>query len=143
MNTAIESCTLFDQEHAEIGCYIDKLENIKLSENKAWGKSLSDIIDLFLYELKRQGMSEQEAIKSAPKLAAMLAHYFGGRSYYIPTGETLKLAIRDNAIFNDYKFGNGDIKLLADKYKLTDRQIYIIIKKQRALHQTQQKGVVS
>lgn len=126
---------LFDEDHEELGRLIDNFCNLSPEEcKKAWPKILADIVDLFLAELTRSGMSIESAAKYAPKLAAVLGHYFGGRSYYIPTGDTLKLALRDNMLFHDYQCGNGDIKKLAEKYDLTDSRIYLIIREQVALH---------
>lgn len=126
---------LFDDDHAALGELIDNIGNLSSEECKrAWPRILADIVDLFLAELMRSGMNVDDATKYAPKLAATLGHYFGGRSYYIPTGETLKLALRDNMLFHDYQRGNGDIKKLAEKYKLTDSRIYLIIREQVALH---------
>lgn len=126
---------LFDDDHVEIGGLIDNICRLSPEEQeRAWPKILANIVDLFLAELQRSGMKRDDAINYAPKLAAALGHYFGGRSYYIPTGDTLKLALRDNALFHDYQCGNGDIKKLAEKYDLTDSRVYLIIREQVALH---------
>lgn len=126
---------LFDDDHAEFGKLIDNINKLPVEEQKrAWPRILADIIDLFLAELQRSGMKRDDAINYAPKLAAALGYYFGGRSYYIPTGETLKSALRDNMLFHDYQHSDGDIKKLAEKYDLTDSMVYLIIREQVSLH---------
>lgn len=127
---------LFDDDHAELGLLIDTLDNMLdvVALRKNWPKLLSEFIDLFYAELCRQNMTKDKAALMAPKLAGVLGHYFGGRVCYIPSGEKLKQAIRDNRIFLDYQISNGDITALAKKYNLTDSHVYFIIREQLAFH---------
>ncbi|MDF7670247.1 Mor transcription activator family protein [Orbaceae bacterium ESL0721] len=125
---------LFADDHDKFGQFIDGLDQMSEVNTKSWPKLISEFIDLFYAELRRQKMDETLAAKIAPKLAAVLGHYFGGRVCYIPNGEALKAAIRDNGIFLDYQISNGNISQLARKYRLTDSYVYAIIREQLALH---------
>lgn len=127
---------LFDDDHAEFGLFIDTLDKVVdiVALQKSWPRLVSDFIDLFCAELCRQGITEDKALLMSSKLVAVLGHYFGGRVCYIPTGERLKQAIRDNKIFLDYQIGNGNIGALAKKYDLTDSHVYFIIREQLAFH---------
>lgn len=136
MTDRTNNLQLFDDDHAEFGAMLDTLDGIPdvVALRKNWPKLLSEFVDLFYSELRRQGLPEAQAIVAAPKLAGVLGNYFGGRVCYIPSGERLQQAIRDNRIFLDYQVGNGDIIPLAKKYRLTDSHIYSIIREQLALH---------
>lgn len=127
---------LFDDDHADFGLFIDALDKVVDIESlqKNWPKLVSDFVDLFCAELQRQGITKDKAILMSAKLVAVLGHYFGGRVCYIPTGERLKQAVRDNRLFLDYQVSNGDISALAKKYDLTDSHVYFIIREQLAFH---------
>ncbi|WP_140918673.1 Mor transcription activator family protein [Limnobaculum xujianqingii] len=130
-----DNLDLFAPDHQELGELLDRLDNIPPAETgKYWGQMLAGLIDLFCCELKRQGEQEDKALSQAGKLVATLAHYYGGRSCYLPVGDRLKTAIRDNMLYHDYTRGNGDISALADRYKLTDSRVYQIVKDQMVLH---------
>jgi Mor family transcriptional regulator len=127
---------LFDDDHEELGFALDTLDNMTdvITIRKNWPRLLSEFVDLFCAELARQGMSNEKAIVTATKLVCVLGNYFGGRVCYIPTGERLKQAIRDNRIFLDYQISDGNVAVLAKKYNLTDSHVYSIIREQLALH---------
>ncbi|HHQ4739664.1 TPA: Mor transcription activator family protein [Aeromonas veronii] len=55
----------------------------------------------------------------------------GGRTYYIPTGDHLKAALRDWAIWGE--FSERNIDQLARKHGLSVPQTYSIIATQRKL----------
>lgn len=130
-----DNLELFALDHAQFGRQIDHLDALPDDElQKNWAKTLANFVDLFKAELMRNGIIDEDAVKLALKLAATLGYYFGGRVCYIPQGEQLKIAIRDNQLYLDYQKGNGDISLLAKKYNLTDSWVYSIIREQRALH---------
>jgi len=61
----------------------------------------------------------------------VLTFNFGGTSVYIPkTNKTIK---RNALIYNSHIEGES-VRRMAKEHDLTERQIYSIIKKQRALH---------
>ncbi|MDC9620119.1 Mor transcription activator family protein [Xenorhabdus sp. XENO-7] len=131
----MKNLPLFADSHEELGQILDQLDNIPEAELQTrWPQLLADMVDLFSSELQRQGYDEQAARLSARKLVGSLAHYYGGRAVYLPTGETLKAALRDNQLFSEWSRSRGNMDLLARKYSLTNSTVYAILRQQLALH---------
>lgn len=131
----MENLPLFADDHTELGQLLDRMDDIPLGELHArWPQLLADLIDLFGVELQRQGYDVIAARLTASKLAGTLAHYFGGRAVYLPTGEALKAALRDNKLFNEWSISKGNVDGLARKYALTNSTVYAILRQQLALH---------
>ncbi|HHQ4569606.1 TPA: Mor transcription activator family protein [Aeromonas veronii] len=123
---------LFADDHASLGQLVDRLDQIPASELTAkWPKALSELVDVFACELIRGGMEPDLAKAQARKLALVQAHYMGGRAYYIPTGEHLKAALRDRAIWDE--FNGRNIDQLARKHGLSVPQTYAVVAEQREL----------
>lgn len=127
---------LFADDHAELGQLLDQLNSVPTSELQSrWPQLLADIVDLFHAELVRQGYDEPKARLAASKLVTALSHYYGGRAVYLPTGDALKAALRDNQLFIEWSLeSRGDIDSLAKKYGLTNSTVYAILRQQMALH---------
>ncbi|MCF5885393.1 Mor transcription activator family protein [Aeromonas veronii] len=123
---------LFADDHASLGQLVDRLDQIPASELTAkWPKALSELVDVLACELVRGGMALEHAKAQARKLALVQAHYMGGRAYYIPTGEHLKAALRDRAIWDE--FNGRNIDQLARKHGLSVPQTYAVVAEQRQL----------
>ncbi|WHF41899.1 Mor transcription activator family protein [Aeromonas salmonicida] len=123
---------LFADDHESLGQLVDRLDQIPAAELTAkWPKALAELVDVLACELGRGGMAAEQAMAQARKLALVQAHYMGGRAYYIPTGEHLKAALRDRAIWDDFNGRNIDV--LARRYKLSAPQIYAVISFQRKI----------
>ncbi|WP_323905339.1 Mor transcription activator family protein [Aeromonas veronii] len=123
---------LFADDHTSLGQLVDRLDQIPVSELTAkWPKALAELVDVLACELVRGGMVPELAKAQARKLALVQAHYMGGRAYYIPTGDHLKAALRDRAIWDEFNGRNIDV--LARRYKLSAPQIYAIISSQRKI----------
>ncbi|OEC42841.1 Mor transcription activator family protein [Aeromonas sp. DNP9] len=123
---------LFADDHASLGQLVDRLDQIPASELTAkWPKALSELVDVLACELIRGGMAQEQAKAQARKLALVQAHYMGGRAYYIPTGEHLKAALRDRAIWDE--FNGRNIDQLARKHGLSVPQTYAVVAEQRQL----------
>ncbi|MDX2125083.1 MAG: Mor transcription activator family protein [Aeromonas hydrophila] len=123
---------LFADDHASLGQLVDRLDQIPASELTAkWPKALSELVDVLACELARGGMAPDLARAQARKLALVQAHYMGGRAYYIPTGEHLKAALRDRAIWDE--FNGRNIDQLARKHGLSVPQTYAVVAEQRVL----------
>ncbi|MGY3892972.1 Mor transcription activator family protein [Aeromonas enterica] len=123
---------LFADDHASLGQLVDRLDQIPASELTAkWPKALSELVDVLACELARGGMAPDLARAQARKLALVQAHYMGGRAYYIPTGEHLKAALRDRAIWDE--FNGRNIDQLARKHGLSVPQTYAVVAEQREL----------
>ena len=76
-------------------------------------------------------MAEPEAKLTASKLVGVMAHYFGGKSFYLPAGDKIKEALRDVQIYQD--FTGNNVPELIKKYRLSESTIYAILRTQRAL----------
>ena len=112
---------------------LERLDQIPVAELSAkWPKALSDLVDVLGAELKRSGMAESQAARLARRLAMAQAHYMGGRAYYIPTGDNLKAALRDRAIWDE--FNGRNIDQLARKHGLSVPQTYAVVAAQRVLN---------
>ena len=123
---------LFADDHASLGQLVDRLDQIPASELTAkWPKALSELIDVLACELVRGGLEPDLAKAQARKLALVQAHYMGGRAYYIPTGDHLKAALRDRAIWDE--FNGRNIDQLARKHGLSVPQTYAVVAEQRQL----------
>lgn len=127
-----EQDDLFANDHSLIGQLIDQLDHIPPEEIKhRWPQSLAEMVDVIACELVRQNVEKAQAQLMASKLASIIAHYLGGRSTYIPTGETLKDALRDYLIYA--KFNGKNIRELCEEFSLSESHIYGIIRQQRGL----------
>ncbi|HHQ4540416.1 Mor transcription activator family protein [Aeromonas veronii] len=123
---------LFADDHASLGQLVDRLDQIPASELTAkWPKALAELVDVLACELVRGGMEPDLAKAQARKLALVQAHYMGGRAYYIPTGDHLKAALRDRAIWDE--FNGRNIDALARKHGLSVPQTYAVVAEQRQL----------
>ena len=120
-------------DHDEIGQLADRLDQIPTAELKAkWPQSLAELCDVLAAELAREHVADADAMSR--KLAVVLAHYMGGRAYYIPTGEHLKSALRDRQLFEQWFEGDTNIDALARQYGLSQPQVYSVLAEQRRLH---------
>ncbi|MFM5640226.1 Mor transcription activator family protein [Aeromonas veronii] len=132
---------LFADDHASLGQLVDRLDQIPASELTAkWPKALSELVDVLACELARGGMAQEQAKAQARKLALVQAHYMGGRAYYIPTGDHLKAALRDRAIWDE--FNGRNIDLLARKHGLSVPQTYAVVAEQRLINKSKSQGVL-
>ncbi len=124
---------LFADDHALIGQLFDYLDKIPDQEIfHKWPRTLSEIIEVIEAELVRQGADRAQARITASKLTGVMAHYFGGQSFYLPTGEVLKDALRNVMIFKEFKGNN--VPELIRKYNLSESHIYAIIREQLAIN---------
>lgn len=123
---------LFDDEHANVGQLFDNLDYIPNNELvNRWPSLLVEVIDVMQAELLRQQVEEENAKLTACKLAGVLAHYFGGKSFYLPAGDKIKEALRDVQIYRD--FDGKNVPDLVKKYRLSESTIYAILRQQRSL----------
>lgn len=132
MDSSQENLDLFAEDHESLGQLVDRLDQIPAAELTAkWPKALAELVDVLACELRRNGMAAEKASAQARKLALVQAHYMGGRAYYIPTGDHLKAALRDRAIWDE--FNGRNIDQLARKHGLSVPQTYAVVAEQRQL----------
>ncbi|NJI10824.1 Mor transcription activator family protein [Aeromonas veronii] len=139
MDSNAENLDLFADDHESLGQLVDRLDHIPATELTAkWPKALSELVDVLACELVRGGMEPELAKAQARKLALVQAHYMGGRAYYIPTGDHLKAALRDRAIWDE--FNGRNIDQLARKHSLSVPQTYAVVAEQRKLTRRKVQG---
>lgn len=132
MDSNQENLDMFADDHESLGQLVDRLDQIPVTELTAkWPKALAELVDVLACELGRGGMAPDLARAQARKLALVQAHYMGGRAYYIPTGDHLKAALRDRAIWDE--FNGRNIDQLARKHGLSVPQTYAVVAEQRRL----------
>lgn len=99
-----------------------------------WPKAMAEFIDVLAASALRSKLvaNEAEAQKYARWCVLTLGKHFGGRQVYLPKGDHLDKALRDNQIWHEFNGKNHEA--LAEKYRLTVVGIYRIIATQRQLH---------
>lgn len=117
-----------------LNALIDQLDTVPETEiRRQWPRALAGLVDIFEREFCRQGMDGQEARRLARNAVVAQAGYMGGRSWYLPTGEALFAALRHHEIFTRWYNGEA-IEALRCEYRLSQTQIYAIIREQRQLY---------
>ncbi|EON4217221.1 Mor transcription activator family protein [Escherichia coli] len=117
----------------QLHALIDRLDDIPDELKKNWPGTLRDLVDVISAELHRQGIEPAQAGMLARKVAAAQAGYMGGRGYYLPVGESLFTELRNNEIFSRWSQGEK-IETLRRHYRMSETQIYTVIREQRRLH---------
>lgn len=132
MSQTLQQAGLFDDEHADIGALFDHLDQIPSVElENRWPSLLVEVIDVMQAELLRQNFAADKAKTTASKLVGVMAHYFGGKSFYLPAGDKIKEALRDAQIYQE--FNGKNVPELVKKYRLSESTIYAILRQQRLL----------
>ena len=107
---------------------LDHLESVPAEVREKWPKDLAALCDIYDSELKRLGITDEDAHRIALSLLLAQANYGGGRMYYMPKGDRLKQAVRDRQIYREFNGRNHDE--LGKRYGLTVQRIYEIVKRQ-------------
>lgn len=122
---------LFEHDPA-IHQLLDHIDNIPVGElEHQWPQMLVALVDVMEAELKRLGIADDSRLLAC-KLALAMSHYMGGRQYYLPSGDKLVTALRDDLIFS--RFNGRNLEELRREHRLSQTQIYDIIARQRKLH---------
>lgn len=126
--------SMFGGDSEQLHALIDRLDDIPDDVlKKNWPRTLSELVEVTGAELQRQGIEPVLAGKLARKVAAAQAAYMGGRGYYLPVGESLFAELRNNEIFSRWDRGEK-IESLRRHYRMSETQIYTVIREQRRLH---------
>jgi len=113
----------------------DLLDHLEDPEVRArWPQGLVDMLDVVTEVIVRQGQPREQAARLSACVVRALAHYFGGRMTYIPRGDSLDRALRDKAIWDAHDGRRTSVQELAVQHRLTEQQVYAILREQRALH---------
>ncbi|RTL55623.1 MAG: hypothetical protein EKK46_06315 [Rhodocyclaceae bacterium] len=108
--------------------FCDALANLSRSK---WPKLLADMLDVAEAALKRETVSADLAEKLARSTVLGLAIYFGGRQIYVPVGQKLRQALRDDEIYR--AFGREAVEDIAKTHGITTVRAYQINAEQRKL----------
>lgn len=96
-----------------------------------WPKLLANMVDVANAALVRDGLAAQQASHYARVVMFALGQYFGGVTTYIPTGDNLRRALRDDTIFR--RCGKEAPVTLAREYGLSEQRVYQIVGEQLAM----------
>lgn len=113
------------------------------SDPRRWPRQMAEITDLLADELAK-GLPASEADMARPlagRLMARVAREYGGAYLYVPKGDALQRALRDNQLWADYDGtcdGPNGIRALARREGLAELSVYRLIAAQRCLHRTSQ-----
>ncbi|ELO0986305.1 positive regulator of late transcription [Citrobacter freundii] len=122
---------LFEHDPA-VHQLLDHIDNIPVAElEHHWPQMLVALVDVMEAELKRLNVGADSRML-ARKLALAMSHYMGGRQYYLPSGDKLVNALRDDMIYS--RFNGRNLETLRREHRLSQTQIYDIIARQRKLH---------
>lgn len=113
------------------GDILDRLDGDVPREK--WTGTLANYVDAVESKYKRGGMEAPTALRLAIEAVAAICELYGGQTHYLPKGDNLRRALRDKQIWHD--FDGRNIDKLIQRYRLSNVQIYQIIKEQKALHQ--------
>jgi len=121
---------LFDAMQADAPEILGRMDDVA-DDPRVWPKSLAELVDVLVADAIERGIDEAQAIKESRRTIMLIAHYRGGVAMYLPRNEKLRMALRDQQIWLEFKGDN--IQQLADKHGLTATMIYGILKYQRKL----------
>lgn len=94
---------------------------------RRWPANLQSLCELLRSALQTRGVGEADVL--AEHLATLIGNYLGGRDMYIPSGERLKVALRDIRIWREFKGNN--LEQLSRQYGLSERRVSQIVAEQR------------
>lgn len=109
-----------------------------LDDRARWPRELAFLAEHAEAAFIRLGSDKLRAARLANAVLTQLAFAAGGRAFYLPTGMILQNALRDREIW--HQFNGRNVDELAQHYRLTQMQIYNILKKQRALNVNKYQG---
>lgn len=107
------------------------------ADTERWPAQMAELADFAADELLRCGLDRSTARRYGCRVAARLCQEFGGARYYWPRADALARAVRDMQIWAEHdgtRDGPNGISAIARRYKLTDNQIWAILRAQRLMH---------
>lgn len=105
-----------------------------------WAPTLAEMYDANVAGFLHAGYDESLSVKLAGIGVRATAFQLGGRVVYIPRGDRLKLAVRDNEMYAAWQ-KHGDIQKLAEDFKVTEPTAYRIIAGQRKVRRANRMDV--
>lgn len=118
---------------ADAATLIEHLDAEGMPPEFRWPKTLAKLYDVAdATAARRTRVSEVERYDLVRDLVIAIATYLGGRMVYLPTGDTLRLAIRDRQLWARYLHGATPDELMSE-CGLNQRQLYDVLAQQRKL----------
>lgn len=102
-----------------------------------WPRLLANMLDVVDAAFRRQGLAAAQAGSLARLAMLALAKYHGGVSFYLPSGEEIERALRDDEIWRD--IGPLSAEDLARRHEISVQRVYQIYAEQRALRKARQQ----
>lgn len=96
-----------------------------------WPKSLADMLDVAMAALERGGLTPDLAGEYARRVMLAIAKFHGGLSWYLPAGDDIERAMRDDRIFRDS--GRVSPQEIARREDISLQRVYQIVAEQMAL----------
>ncbi|RUQ10687.1 Mor transcription activator family protein [Aeromonas dhakensis] len=112
-------------EQLDAALLSDTINIIEDEKTARWPETMRELYTLFLSTVKKHGDSPDLAII----LLAELCRVYGGLQFYLPRGKLLQNTIRDLRVWSEFK-GDNTFEL-AQKYKVTQREIWRITARMR------------
>ncbi|MDW7745872.1 Mor transcription activator family protein [Halomonas sp.] len=111
-----------------------------MNYRRSWPKGMVEMMDIIENAFLQKGLRKEQAIGLAQTAVEALAFMAGGRTFYLPKGETLLKAIKHRRVYKEFTEDGLSVAELAKRHELTEMQIYNIINKQTALREGDERG---
>lgn len=112
------------------------------NEPDRWPVRMAEMIDIMLDEMRRSGTpsaaSDQRAL--AVRLVVRQCQEYGGSREYWPKADSIERILRDARIWAEHDGtvdGPNGVRAIAKRHRITDVQVWAILRSQRALHLAQ------
>jgi Mor family transcriptional regulator len=99
-----------------------------------WEGTLREMVEIAEAKLNNEMGEGATSAELARHVVFAICDTLGGSVIYLPRGDALKRAMRDAAIFQEWREKGIQPVDLVRKYRLASQTIYDIISRQRALH---------
>jgi Mor family transcriptional regulator len=100
-----------------------------------WTALLRDMADVVEASLRR--VAQDDPARQADAVVCDLARYIGGKKIYLPDDTRIRRAVRNARIWAS--FDGRNVADLARTFRLTERQIYSILRKEREIERQRQR----
>lgn len=127
----------------------DKLDPAKVLANmedpaikSRWEGTIKEMVEIAEAELAQRLGDAELAAGLARYVVFAICNTMGGAVTYLPRGDSLKKALRDSALFRDWRHNGMDVHALIRKYDIASPTVYEIINRQRALHRRNEPDLV-
>lgn len=110
----------------------------EITRQVVWPEVLTEMMDLFKHTLEKYDPQDE---KFEMYLTLMFCSVFGGMQFYLPRVSQMARVIQDIQIYREFDGTNVDE--VARKYKVSQRGVYSIVKRQSELAKQARRALVS